>query len=61
MERKFERSRSLPSWFQESDIDILEAVRIAAARIEAGVPYPEPFEIEGPRGPSGFPKIEAGK
>jgi len=46
MKDKFERSRSLPSWFRESDIDVLEAVRRAALRMEAGVPYPEPFEIE---------------
>ena len=43
-DERFERSRPMPSWFAESDIDVLEAVRRAAARLEAGVPYPEVFE-----------------
>ena len=47
-DERFERSRSLPAWFRESDIDVLEAVRRAAARLEAGVAYPEPFEDSGP-------------
>ena len=34
----------MPAWFAESDIGVLEAVRRAAARLEAGVPYPEPFK-----------------
>ena len=46
MEERFERSEKMPSWFRESDIDVLEAVRRAALRMEAGVPYPDPFEVE---------------
>ena len=43
-DKREKRLRPMPSWFRESDIDVLEAVRRAAARLEAGVPYPEVFE-----------------
>ena len=42
---RFKRSKKMPSWFYDPDIGVLEAVRRAAARLEAGVPYPEPFEV----------------